>query len=202
MPGLFSYARGGNMRRLILIIATATLCAVNAGVVRAHLGGEAFILVPLDHVLQEVPFEVIAADVSPDSLISFRIEQDSLVIPLQSATAGPDGHFQTLLTLPASFPDGYSQLIASAEDGTTASTWILVGARTASTPPPPSATSWLADPSVIVLGSLVLGAVLVVAYVLLRRLRPPLAEVRATRRSKLNQKDSQSSLSKGILHRC
>ena len=177
------------MRRLITAQMVAGLAIlVTIGPATAHIGGGAFILVPADHVLPGATFEVIAADMGMDATVSFRIEHDTLVVPLDAATAGPDGHFQTTLSLPADFPIGYAQLIARADDGSEASTWLLVGERTAATPPPPATVAWWTDPSVLVLLVLLIGAAGVVGYLVLRPRRTRIAAVRATSRTAPRQR--------------
>ena len=44
-----------------------------------------------------------------------------------TVTAGPDGHFDTKLTLPEGIPDGYAELTATSNDGSFASAWVRVG---------------------------------------------------------------------------
>src|SRR5687767_5932091 len=86
-----------------------------AAPVRAHIGGSATIFVPLDHVNPGEWFPVIGADLGADSLVTFRLLAGQRSAELGSATTGPDGHFQSTFTLPADFPHGYAELIASAD---------------------------------------------------------------------------------------
>lgn len=166
------------MRSILFLIALVAAC-LGAGtaapsVAIGHEGAEAFILVPLDQVNPGEPFEVIGADLTPNSSVSFRVERGSNVVPLgSSATAGPDGHFTATLTLPAEYPTGYAQLIAAADDGTETSTWILVGPRDASTGGPPGigTGSWWTDPLVLILGVFITAALAAIVYVLMKRRR-------------------------------
>ena len=178
------------MRLLFLCLALVstwlTAAATTPGAVQAHFGGGAYIIVPLDRVNPGEPFEVIGADLTPNSDVTFHAERDELVVPLSDATSGADGHFTAMLTLPSNFPAGYTLLVAQATDGTETSTWVLVGPRTGVTPPPPGQPAWWADPSVIVLALAVVGGAGALAYALLRRRQPqrvPVTSGCARRRS-------------------
>jgi hypothetical protein len=160
------------LRSLLSLSLAVAALAVGGATASAHMGGGALIIVTADHILPGQAFEVVAADMGSDAIVRFEISQDDLVVPLESATAGPDGHFQATLTLPASFPTGYAELFAIADDGSQASTWVLVGERTESTPGPPSQPNWWADPSVLVLALLLVGAVGALAILLLRPKQP------------------------------
>jgi hypothetical protein len=157
------------------ILAAATLAtAVMAVPVAAHFGASAYIIVPADHVLPGEPFEVVGADLTPNSNVTFTMNREGVTTTLDGSASGPDGHFTATLTLPRDFPGGYAQLFATATDGTSTSTWVLVGARSADTPPPPGTMPVWADPSVLVLVVLVLGALGLVGFMVLRR-RPTTA---------------------------
>jgi hypothetical protein len=139
-----------------LVLLGILLAAMFAGPARAHLGGEPLVLVPLDHVLPGESFPLTGADLGEDAVVKVELKQDKLVVALGSITAGSDGHFQSSLDLPSTFPDGYAELVASSSDGSEASTWILVGERNESTPPPPGRTEWGRGRTAVVL-ALVLG---------------------------------------------
>jgi hypothetical protein len=161
----------GTKMRLLMLAACAVLMAsvIAVAPVRAHFGGGAFIVVTADHVDPGSSFEVIGADLAPESTVEFRIVRDDFVVVLGTFVSGADGHFTTQLQLPADYPTGYAQLFATAADGTEASTWVLVGARTESTPAPPGTTEWWLDPSVLILGVFIIGGLVAIVYVLLRR---------------------------------
>ena len=156
-----------SFRRLSLtLLATALLVPAAAG---AHSGGEPILIVPLDHVTAGQSFPVAAADLGPDANVSFTLARDEETVELGDRTAGPDGHFETTLTLPAVVPDGYAQLIAKSSDGSEAATWILVGERTASTPPPPGESVWWKDPTVILFLLVLVGGAAAALVLVLRR---------------------------------
>ena len=148
-----------------VLLVGILLAATFAGPARAHLGGEPLVLVPVDHVLSGESFPLTGADLGEDAEVTFELKQDELVVALGKVTAGSDGHFQSTLDLPSTFPDGYAELVASSSDGSKASTWILVGERTESTPPPPGSTWWGRERTAIVLALLVgvVGAALALA---------------------------------------
>jgi hypothetical protein len=144
---------------LRVLLSLALLAALLApGHAPAHEGGEPLVLVPVDHVMPGDTFPLTGADLGEGALVTFELKQEELVVPLGRVTAGPDGHFQSTLDLPSTFPDGYAQLVASSSDGSEASTWILVGERTEATPAPPDGSGWGRGQTLIALG-LVVGLV-------------------------------------------
>jgi hypothetical protein len=145
----------------------------------AHFGGEAFILVPVDHVNPGEPFEIIVADLTPGASTVIEARRDGQSVEAGRTVSDTEGHFSTTGSLPTDYPHGYTELVATAEDGTTVSTWILVGPRSATTGPPPVSNAARAgiDPSLLVLGILLGGSVGAVGYLLLRRTRPAKAAV-------------------------
>ena len=151
-------------------LAAALVLAMfgGAGGTAAHLGGSAYIFVTQDFILPGQQFGLIAADMGEQADVTLEIVHESVVAQLGTARAASDGHFTATLSLPADFPHGYAQVIATAIDGSQTSTWVLVGERTASSPPPPDTRSWWSDPSVLVLVIFVVGAVAVAGYLLLR----------------------------------
>ena len=152
--------------------------------VLGHFGASAQLIVTADFILPGQEFEVVAIDLTRGAIIAFDIRREELelTVPLESTTAPQDGHFRVNMSIPADFPNGYAQLYAVAQDGTQAMTWVFVGEPTASTPPPPGTGPWYADPSVIVLLVLALGAVGTVASALIRRRNAPMSAARIRRR--------------------
>jgi hypothetical protein len=162
------------MRSLVLAVTISALAAswifTLPAPAAAHFGSSAYIVVTADQVLPGQEFEVVAADLTPGASVSFRLVHEELSVPLTTTTAPPDGHFRLNMAVPNDFPSGdYAQLFALAGDGTEVSTWVLVGTRTANTPPRPGTGPWWSDPSVIVLGLIIAGAVGAVGWMLLRR---------------------------------
>jgi hypothetical protein len=137
----------------------------------AHFGGAASIIVPLDHINPGEPFPVIAADLGAGAGVSFQLQRTDRTLDLGRVTAGPDGHFQSTFDLPADFPLGYVELVAASDDGSQASTWILVGSRTASTPAPPNQTQWWQDPATMLVAVLVIGVLIALAWAFIRSRR-------------------------------
>lgn len=110
-----------------------------------------------------------------DAAVALEIVHEPVVEQLGTAQAAPDGHFTATLSLPANFPGGYAQVIATQADGMQTSTWVLVGQRTASTPPRPDDGEWWTDPSVLVLIIFVIGAVAGIGCLFLRPESKPIA---------------------------
>jgi hypothetical protein len=132
--------------------------------VSAHFGGAASIIVPLDHINPGESFPVIASDLGASAGVIFQLQRTDRTLDLGRVTAGPDGHFQSTFDLPADFPLGYVVLVGASDDGSLASTWILVGPRSDSTPAAPNAAPLLLDPAVWLVGGVLagLGSLLVV----------------------------------------
>lgn len=173
----------GVTRRLMSATGLALLLvALTSTRVGAHIGGESFILVPSDSVSPGSAFEVIAVDLGPNATISFEVDNGNRVAALGSVPADSDGHFQGALQMPADYPQGYAELIAISSDGYEVATWVLIGPRTASTGAPPGQPTWWSDPSVVVLGVFVVGALGVLGYLLIQRGSTRPAPVRAARR--------------------
>ncbi|MEP7157865.1 MAG: hypothetical protein ABI797_00420 [Chloroflexota bacterium] len=177
---------------MFAVFAVLMASALVVAPASAHFGGGAFIVVPSDHIDPGSTFEVIGADLAPASTVDFKIVRDESVVSLGTFVSGADGHFTTQLQLPADYPDGYAQLFATATDGTEASTWVLVGARTESTPAPPGATEWWSDPSVLIVGVFLIGGFAAVAYALLKRKSGEPVPARAGQRGPVASKRSRT----------
>jgi hypothetical protein len=153
------------------LIVGAFLAAASG--VAAHNGMAPYVIVNADFILPGQQFSVMVADIGEDAPVDFEIVMDARSETLGRTRAAPDGHLMTDLVLPADFPVGYAQLFATVQDVTSTSTWVLVGERTADTPaaapaPAPTAAQWWTDPSVLVLGSFVVGAVGVIGYLVFK----------------------------------
>ena len=170
------------MLRLSLAALLALIVMLPAGRVLGHGGAGAFVIVPADHVVPGESFDVVVADMGAGSEIVLTIEAPERSESLATVTAAPDGHFHGSVDLPANFPDGYAQLIVSGSDGSVASTWVLVSPRRAGAPSSPDSGSWWTDPSVVLLGAFVIGALAVVGYLLLRPKPRAAVSVAAARR--------------------
>jgi hypothetical protein len=181
------------MKRLsrvtVALVSAVLLITVGASAAGAHGGAAAYVLVSADFILPGQPFEVMVADIGEDAPVDFSIVQGERNEVLGTSRAAPDGHLMADLVVPADFPTGYAQLVATVPNVASTSTWVYVGERTAETPPPPAAASaapWWSDPSVIVLGLLMLGVVGAVGYLVLRSRRAvpqPAVAATAPRRS-------------------
>jgi hypothetical protein len=144
----------------------------------AHFGGEAFILVPADHVNPGEPFEVIVSDLTPGSPVVVEARRDGGSVRVGQVVSDTEGHFTAFATLPADYPHGYTELVATAQDGTQVSTYVHVGPRDAGTgapPPAPGSSSGGGgiDPSLMVLGVLFGGSIGALGYMLVRRHQAP-----------------------------
>ena len=169
------------MKRLLLL--APTVCAIllaGAGIASAHDGAAPFVLVQSEFVLPGQPFQVIVTDVGEDAPVDFAIAKDQRTASLGSTRAAQDGHLMVDLELPDDFPLGYAQLSATVPDVLSTSTWVLVGEPNAETPPPPNqvaAAAWWSDPSVILLGVLLVGVIGAIGYLVFkpRQVKPQAA---------------------------
>jgi hypothetical protein len=148
---------------LALLLMSAT--APPGTVAHDGPGTGASLLVPADHIDPGKAFLLIASDFGSLSPVAVRISAQNTTVELGRFTTGSDGGSQTDLNLPADFPLGWAELAATADSGASATVTVLVGPRTAATPPPPVSgrINWWQDPSVLLLAvGLALGALAIV----------------------------------------
>jgi hypothetical protein len=156
--------RARGRRSASTVAAAAAIVALLApSATMGHEGGEAFIHVPADHIVQGGPFPVVGADLGQNAVVALRLGTGGRVVSLGTVTAGPDGHFEATVVIPESVGDGYAQLVAQGADGSVASTWVRVGTAGAPGQPLPGTAVQRLDPSLLVAGAgfLVITAVLV-----------------------------------------
>ena len=174
-----------NRRRLVLSFLLALLVPALAS---AHGGGGASVIVPADHINPGQVFSLIAVDFGSDSVVRFKITTGDRTVDLGNWTAGPDGHFEANLDLPADFPFGWADLVATGEDGSSTTTHVLVGPISDTTPSRPGRIApWWQDPSVWLLGAFMVGAALVLVWVVYRS-RPRSHPVMAGTRTRVPRK--------------
>jgi hypothetical protein len=160
---------GAMIRRLVLLVATISTIAIQPTLVLAHGGGEPLIHVPLDHIEPGQSFPLLAADLGENAHVTFEIRFGDVATPLGAAVAGADGHFETTLTLPSSYPAGYAQLVAESDDGSVAEVWVRVGTTSDAGAPPSSLEHIDLVPFVALLAAVLALVMLVVRT----RPRPP-----------------------------
>jgi hypothetical protein len=173
------------MRAIVLAVISAAVAWLAAAlIVSAHGAGEPWIIVPVDHVEQGATFTIMGADMSPGAEVTLELLSGDDVTTLGTVPAAADGHFMTDFVVPAEMPDGYVELRATDPGGSEAMTWLLVGdgttAEVAAGAPTTTAAPWT-DPSVILLGALLVGGAGALAYMLLRRRQPAAARITARR---------------------
>jgi hypothetical protein len=156
------------------------LSALASAVAGAHGVDEPTLVVPLDFVMPGEMVPVIGADLGSDADLTITLVQGVRTAELGTITAGPDGHFSTSMQVPADYPNGYSQLIADGNDGSQASTWILVGPRTTTTPARPGATEWWQDPALWLISGLLAGGGIALAVTAFKSRQPEKVAARAT----------------------
>ena len=164
MPGLLSYAVG--VQRIPVLLVLLSMMAAPPSVV-AHEGAEAWLHVPADHVPAGGSFEIWGNDLPPESDVTLRLAAGPQTLDLGVARSDAEGHFVKTVQMPSTIPAGYVELVVSTSEGASASTWVLVGSRSAQSGPMPDTGAEI-DPSLIVLGVLLGGAVGGVGYLLLR----------------------------------
>lgn len=110
---------------------------------------------------------ILGAEIDAGTNVNLRLTNGSTAVELGEATAGPDGTFLASGVVPASFPIGYAELTAAADD-LVWSTFVLIGER----PEGPGGVSSgpPLDDQLVWLGILGIGLVVfVVAVVRFRR---------------------------------
>jgi hypothetical protein len=149
----------------LLLAALAVAAPVAPPVAVAHPGGEAFIHVPADNLVPGEAFPVVGADLGLNAAVALGLMIGGDVVTLGTVAAGPDGHFEATVVLPASVDAGYVQLVAQSTDGSFASTWVRVGTAAPAGRPLSGTILDLVDPSLLIAGA----GLLVVTGVLLAR---------------------------------
>ena len=118
----------------VLAALTCLVLAFTPIAALAHGGGTPSLLVPGDHVVPGESFTVQADDFDPAVALQIAIKRDSTAVDLGHAVTDVDGHANVTVRLPASYPFGHAEVIATGDDGTLASTWIRVGDSTYMSP--------------------------------------------------------------------
>ena len=158
--------------RTLAVLAALIAEIVTAIPAMGHAGGLPTVIIPLDHVVPDESFEILLSDFAANSAIHITLVQDGKTIVLAEATTGADGHGSASATLPATFALGYVQLFAMSDDGATADTWIRVGTGTYTSPGSTAKSDWWTDPSILVFGVFILGAVAALTFLATRSRRP------------------------------
>jgi hypothetical protein len=145
--------------RVAAILAVVFTAAAFPAAALAHQGGQPFLHVPVDHIVPGESFPVVAADLGPDSTVTIQVTTPHGSVPLGTVAAGPEGHFETVLVMPTTVPEGYLEVSARSDDGSVASVWVLVGAA-ASAPLTTGSTGdglWIDRSLLLLLGVVVLA---------------------------------------------
>jgi hypothetical protein len=167
-------------RALASVVLTALLLPAT---VLAHGGGEPFIHVAEQRVIQGDTFTVVGADLGPDARVALEISASGQAFPVGQVIAQPDGHFTEAFVMPSATPDGYAELWARSDDGSTAMMWLLVGdGPDVGEPAQPSGTSGSAGWPLPLVGLAILWVVglAAIAFVFMRS-RTPVARRRRRR---------------------
>lgn len=162
---------GGLLRTSFIQMVGAMALLAAPAAVSAHGGASPSLVVTVDHVDPGTTFPIIAADFGSDSKVLFSIVAPARSIALGHWTAGPDGHFTASFALPADFPVGWADVVATGDDGSSTSTQVLVGPRAGAPPRPGRATAWWQDPATLLLAALLIAGGIGLSVVLLRSSR-------------------------------
>jgi hypothetical protein len=176
-----SHILGKLMRSRALLLACLVSACWSAAAF-AHEGGAASVIVPADHINPGEVFFLIASDFGSDAVVQFSIVSGGTTIALGSATAGPDGHFETNLELPSGFPTGVAELVALGDDGTRTTTQVQVGPRTPPAEPAPDTAFWQ-DPLLWLAATSIVGGGLVASWLVVRPRRHIVTPTAASRRA-------------------
>ncbi len=141
----------------------------------AHGGEGPYLEVQPTQLRQAQPFALFGDDLDPHDEAELVMASFREVHRLGTVTTDAEGHLSASLSVPPGVRDGYAEIRATTTRGSSASIWVLVGdgpdlssglpVGDAGQPP-----LW-ADPSVVVLGALVVGAGLGLGHMLVRRTR-------------------------------
>ena len=161
------------------MIGAVTALLLSAGA-QAHGVGGAWVQVPGATIFAGEPFELWGADFGHNATVDIALSTGDQIYPVGQVVAGEDGHFTTSIAAPDALPAGFVELTATTEAGVSSSVWVQVGRGSAAAPP----AAWWMDPSVLVLGALVIGGLVAIGVMLFRRrtTRPPTATRRLSSR--------------------
>jgi hypothetical protein len=156
---------------LLMLVSVTTIGA------RAHEGEGPSIDIATTELRQGQPFTVVGDDLDPAGGVALEIASFGEAYSLGTVWSDEEGHIVATVIVPPEMRDGYAELTATTPSGSSASMWVLVGDEPDLSAGLPGAESpaeqspiW-ADPSVLVLAVLLIGAALALAWVLLRRPR-------------------------------
>jgi hypothetical protein len=157
------------MTRLLAGLILPTLLLLHVGVAAGHGTGLPWIWVEDEHVSPGQRFTAVVVDFEPNGTVALELVADGGRAALGAIPSEGDGHGEAELQVPTDFPHGYAELVGTDEAGGQAVTLVYVGEAVAGAgpsapgspatpqkPEPPAA--WWADPSVLVLALLVIGA--------------------------------------------
>jgi hypothetical protein len=115
--------------RVVLAVLVGTTWLAAAAVTYADNPGIGQVIVPGDHVTPGETFQITGYDLDPAAYLAFKLTSGTSSIEVGMARVGDDGTIAKTATLPASFPLGYAQLLATSDGGGQWSTSVLVGER-------------------------------------------------------------------------
>jgi hypothetical protein len=156
------------MSRLAPLIGVLLLAPLGTHAAVAHEFGRVTVIVPVDAIFPGQSFPVIGAEFGSDLTVRFELQSSQQSVALGTVVAGPDGHFSTNFEVPVDFPYGYAEVVGIDDAGTRAAVEVHVGAIDPAEVRPSKASDWWQDPSVLVLGGVLVVLAVAVVWVLLR----------------------------------
>jgi hypothetical protein len=166
-----------HLRPLVLLL----LLLAQPGPALAHGNGLPWVWLDSEQVMPGGRFDVLVIDFQPFAQVELELVADEQRVTLGTIPCEGDGHGEAQLVVPADFPIGYAELTATDGAGNEAVTLLYVGeAPDGMGPPAPPErptfpadgarpAEWWTDPSVIVLGLIVIGALAAFVVMLVRR---------------------------------
>ncbi|HUQ44192.1 MAG TPA: hypothetical protein VM451_07295 [Candidatus Limnocylindria bacterium] len=113
--------------------------------VRADEPGQGQLLVPGDHHLPGAGLQITGYDLDPGDEVRFQLVNGLTAVDLGRTTVSVDGTLSTPATVPASFPNGYADIVGTGMGGGHWKTVVLIGERAEGPDAQPSSSEWPVD---------------------------------------------------------
>ena len=162
---------GRLLRRASICLAAVVALLVVPTAAAAHGGASPSLVVTVDHVDPGSSVPIIAADFGTDSRVVFDLVAPARSLELGQWNAGAVGHLNKSLDVPADYPVGWADLVATGDDGSSTSAQVLIGPVAGAPSRPNRSATWWQDPATLLLAGLLLAGGLALAALVVRSAR-------------------------------